>query len=67
MENGKTVNAPGRQYTLERTRNIGIAAHIVWKKKSAKAFTYGVQFDLILGDVVTLPPAAMHRSQPTAY
>ena len=28
MENDKTVNAPGRQYTLERTRNIGIAAHI---------------------------------------
>jgi elongation factor G len=27
MEN-KPVNAPGRQYTLERTRNIGIAAHI---------------------------------------
>src|ERR1041384_5582557 len=24
----KSVNAPGRQYTLERTRNIGIAAHI---------------------------------------
>jgi len=24
----KPVNAPGRQYTLERTRNIGIAAHI---------------------------------------
>jgi elongation factor G len=28
MEKSKTVNAPGRQYTLERTRNIGIAAHI---------------------------------------
>jgi elongation factor G len=28
MENEKSVNAPGRQYTLERTRNIGIAAHI---------------------------------------
>src|SRR5579872_3003618 len=27
MEN-KTVNAPTRQYTMERTRNIGIAAHI---------------------------------------
>jgi elongation factor G len=27
MEN-KEVNAAGRQYTLERTRNIGIAAHI---------------------------------------
>ncbi len=24
----KTVNSPDRQYTLERTRNIGIAAHI---------------------------------------
>jgi elongation factor G len=24
----KPVNAPGRQYTMERTRNIGIAAHI---------------------------------------
>ena len=24
----KSVNAPGRQYTQERTRNIGIAAHI---------------------------------------
>src|SRR5271154_4762642 len=24
----KSVNAPGRQYTMERTRNIGIAAHI---------------------------------------
>ncbi|HOB32195.1 MAG TPA: GTP-binding protein, partial [Verrucomicrobiota bacterium] len=22
------VNAPGRQYAMERTRNIGIAAHI---------------------------------------
>ncbi|HXD01116.1 MAG TPA: GTP-binding protein, partial [Verrucomicrobiae bacterium] len=28
MENEKSVNAPDRQYTLERTRNIGIAAHI---------------------------------------
>src|SRR5450432_720596 len=28
MENDKPVNDPGRQYTLERTRNIGIAAHI---------------------------------------
>ncbi len=28
MEENKNVNAPGRQYTLERTRNIGIAAHI---------------------------------------
>ena len=27
MEN-KSVNAPGRQYTMEHTRNIGIAAHI---------------------------------------
>src|SRR5437868_12935366 len=27
MEN-KTVNAAGKQYTMERTRNIGIAAHI---------------------------------------
>src|SRR5687768_1990661 len=27
MEN-KQVNSPNRQYTLERTRNIGIAAHI---------------------------------------
>src|SRR5579872_3406221 len=28
MEKDKSVNAPDRQYTLERTRNIGIAAHI---------------------------------------
>jgi elongation factor G len=28
MEKEKSVNAPDRQYTLERTRNIGIAAHI---------------------------------------
>jgi len=28
METEKPVNAPERQYTLERTRNIGIAAHI---------------------------------------
>src|SRR3979409_2672918 len=28
MEKPKSVNAPNRQYTLERTRNIGIAAHI---------------------------------------
>src|SRR5579885_2872991 len=28
VDNQKTVNAPDRQYTLERTRNIGIAAHI---------------------------------------
>ena len=28
MEEKKSINAPGRQYTLERTRNIGIAAHI---------------------------------------
>ncbi|MDE3065999.1 MAG: elongation factor G [Verrucomicrobiota bacterium] len=27
-EQAKPVNAPGREYTLERTRNIGIAAHI---------------------------------------
>ena len=28
VEANKTVNSPNRQYTLERTRNIGIAAHI---------------------------------------
>jgi elongation factor G len=28
MTENKSVNAPNRQYTLERTRNIGIAAHI---------------------------------------
>lgn len=28
MEDTKSVNSPSRQYTLERTRNIGIAAHI---------------------------------------
>ncbi|MGI8966628.1 MAG: elongation factor G, partial [Limisphaerales bacterium] len=28
MEEKKSVNSPHRQYTLERTRNIGIAAHI---------------------------------------
>src|SRR5215471_5960111 len=28
MENAKPVNSPNRPYTLERTRNIGIAAHI---------------------------------------
>ncbi len=28
VDNQKTVNAPDRPYTLERTRNIGIAAHI---------------------------------------
>jgi hypothetical protein len=31
VANGKeaaAVNSPNRQYTLERTRNIGIAAHI---------------------------------------
>jgi len=27
-EGKKAVNSPGRQYTMERTRNIGIAAHI---------------------------------------
>jgi elongation factor G len=27
-DNKKSANAPGRQYTMERTRNIGIAAHI---------------------------------------
>jgi len=27
-DNKKSVNAPGRQYTMERTRTIGIAAHI---------------------------------------
>ena len=27
-KSSKSVNAPGRQYTMERTRNIGIAAHI---------------------------------------
>src|SRR6185436_5347723 len=27
-EENKSINAAGRQYTLERTRNIGIAAHI---------------------------------------
>jgi elongation factor G len=27
-DNKKPVNSPGRQYTMERTRNIGIAAHI---------------------------------------
>ncbi|MEW6159821.1 MAG: elongation factor G [Verrucomicrobiota bacterium] len=27
-ENRKSVNSPGRQYTMECTRNIGIAAHI---------------------------------------
>jgi elongation factor G len=28
MDKGNSVNAPNRQYTMERTRNIGIAAHI---------------------------------------
>src|SRR5258706_11521447 len=28
VDNNKTANAPDRPYTLERTRNIGIAAHI---------------------------------------
>jgi elongation factor G len=28
MQDRATVNSPNRQYTLERTRNIGIAAHI---------------------------------------
>src|SRR5262245_41550262 len=28
MDNAKAVNSPNRQYTMERTRNIGIAAHI---------------------------------------
>src|SRR6266545_4266883 len=28
MESPKSVNSPNRRYTLERTRNIGIAAHI---------------------------------------
>ena len=28
MEEKKSVNSPRREYTLERTRNIGIAAHI---------------------------------------
>jgi elongation factor G len=28
MEKPKSVNSPSRQYTMERTRNIGIAAHI---------------------------------------
>src|SRR6201988_311515 len=28
VENNKAVNAPDREYPLERTRNIGIAAHI---------------------------------------
>ena len=27
-EEKKAVNSPARQYTMERTRNIGIAAHI---------------------------------------
>src|SRR5436189_6244378 len=28
MDKPKTVNSPNREYPLERTRNIGIAAHI---------------------------------------
>jgi elongation factor G len=28
MDKAKPVNSPNRQYTMERTRNIGIAAHI---------------------------------------
>src|SRR5437016_13739471 len=28
MDKPKTANSPHRQYTMERTRNIGIAAHI---------------------------------------
>src|SRR5260221_12088440 len=28
LEKEKSVNAPGRQYTMERTCNIGLAAHI---------------------------------------
>ena len=28
MDKGKPINSPDRQYTMERTRNIGIAAHI---------------------------------------
>src|SRR5258705_7717800 len=28
MDKPKTANSPNREYTLDRTRNIGIAAHI---------------------------------------
>ena len=28
LEQKKNINSPDREYTLERTRNIGIAAHI---------------------------------------
>src|SRR3989441_12020566 len=28
MDKPKTANSPNRKYTMERTRNIGIAAHI---------------------------------------
>src|SRR5437868_12507878 len=28
MDKSKSANSPHRQYTMERTRNIGIAAHI---------------------------------------
>ncbi|MEJ0089220.1 MAG: hypothetical protein WDM80_05660 [Limisphaerales bacterium] len=40
-ENKKSVNAPGRQYTMERTRNIGIAAHIdAGKTTTTRAYPF---------------------------